>query len=183
MSLSPEAVRRAQAGDTVARDRLLTAVERAVRSFFVRRIGERVEVDDLVQNTLVRVHLGLDVLKDPARLQAFALKAALFELQDHYRGRYATRERLFDPEELPEGTATPPFGDALDAEQALSSLSERARRVLELRAYGYRYEEIAGMTGTTEAAIKMQVKRALDRLRSHAEAGLWLLCAMSLQSR
>jgi len=183
MPLSVEAVLRAQAGDAAARDRLLTTLERAVRAFFVRRIGARVEVDDLVQNTLVRVHQGLEVLKDPARVQAFALKAALFELQDHYRGRYATRERLYDPDELPERGETPPAGEALDAETVLSALNERSRRVLELRAYGYRYEEIAGMTDSTEAAVKMQVKRALDRLRGFAGTLLCLLLAAQMMDR
>ncbi|HYE58662.1 MAG TPA: sigma-70 family RNA polymerase sigma factor [Rhodothermales bacterium] len=178
MPFSPEAVRRAQAGDAAARDQLLVAVERVVRAFFVRRLGERTEVDDLVQNTLVRVHQGLDVLKDPARLKAFSLKAALFELQDHFRGRYATRERLFDPEELPEGAETPPMGDALDAARVMATLNERSRRVLELRAYGYRYEEIAEMTGSTEAAVKMQVKRALDRLRGLAGALVWVVAML-----
>ncbi len=179
MPISSEAVLRAQAGDAAARDRLLATLETAVRTFFVRRIGSRPEVDDLVQNTLVRVHQSLEALKDPARVQAFALKAALFELQDHYRGRYSSRERLFDPDELPELGETPSAGEALDAETVLSTLTDRARRVLELRAYGYRYEEIAGMTGSTEAAVKMQVKRALDRLRGLAGA-FSLLAALTL---
>jgi RNA polymerase sigma-70 factor (ECF subfamily) len=50
-------------------------------------------------------------------------------------------------------------------EKALSSLSDKARRIIELREYGYRYEEIAEMVGSTEAAIKMQVKRAFARMR------------------
>ena len=36
---------------------------------------------------------------------------------------------------------------------------------MELREYGYRYEEIANIVGSTEAAIKMQVKRAFEKMR------------------
>ena len=56
--------------------------------------------------------------------------------------------------------------DGLDLERALEMLSPRARRIIELREYGYRYEEIAEIIGTTEAAIKMQVKRAFEKMRS-----------------
>ena len=44
-------------------------------------------------------------------------------------------------------------------------LSPRARYILELREYGYRYKEIADMIDTSEAAVKMQVKRAFERMR------------------
>lgn len=168
MSLSAETVRRAQQGDARAREALLESLQNLLRGYFRRRIGGRDEVDDLVQNTLLRVHQGLGDLKDPERLQAFALKAALYEVQDFYRGRYSSRESLYDPDIPPESPEAPPDGAAIDAERVLAMLPERAQRVLELRAYGYRYEEIAEMIGTTEAAIKMQVKRALDRIRSLA---------------
>lgn len=168
MSLSAETVRRAQQGDDRAREALLDALQGLLRGYFRRRIGSRDEVDDLVQNTLLRVHQGLADLKDPERLQAFALKAALYEVQDFYRGRYSARETLYDPDIPPESPDAPTDGAAIDAERVLSMLPDRARRVLELRAYGYRYEEIAGMIGTTEAAIKMQVKRTLDKIRDLA---------------
>ena len=54
----------------------------------------------------------------------------------------------------------------MDLERALSILTPRARRILELREYGYRYQEIAEMIGTSEAAIKMQVKRAFEKMRN-----------------
>jgi len=137
-----------------------------MRAFFTSRIGRRVEVDDLVQNALLRVHRGLVDLKDDSRLKAFAMKGALYELQDYYRGRYTAKEALFDIHdalEIAEAGSTPDA--AMDVERALGALSDKARTIIELREYGYRYEEIAEMIGSTEAAIKMQVKRAFDRMR------------------
>lgn len=159
-------VMKAREGDERARSDLITAIEPIVRSFFLKRIGMRADVDDLVQNTLIRIHGGLSDLKDPARLKGFALKAALFELHDLYRGRYGAKEHLYDPEFPPEQAHEEPSpAPALDLERALSVLAPKARRILELREIGYRYEEIADMIGSTEAAIKMQVKRAFERLR------------------
>ena len=159
-------VERAQGGDGAARDRLLDALQPILRAFFIKRIGYRSEIDDLIQNTLLRVHGGLEDLKDTRRLKAFAMKAALFELHDLYRGRYGSKELLYDPDHPPEEREAASAAEAnIDAERALDALSPKARRILELREYGYRYQEIAEMIGTTEAAIKMQVKRAFEKMR------------------
>ena len=163
----PALVAQAQAGDEAACEALLRRLQPILRAFFIKRIGYQPAVDDLVQNTLLRVHGGLAALKDARRLKAFAMKAALFELHDLYRGRYGPKERLYDPDFPP---AAPPqeasAGLGIDLERALEVLTPRARRILELREYGYRYQEIAEMIGTSEAAIKMQVKRAFEKMRA-----------------
>ena len=53
----------------------------------------------------------------------------------------------------------------MDLDRALATLSEHARAILEMRELGYPYAEIAESLDTTEAAVKMQVKRAFSRLR------------------
>ena len=159
-----EAVLQAQAGDDGARERLLAALEPILRRFFLSRIGGRPDVDDLVQNTLLRVHTGLEALQNPARLKAFAMKAAVFEVQDFYRGRYSGREYLYDPDRPPaDPGGTESTGLRVDLERALEVLTPKARRILELREMGYPYKDIAEMVDTTEAAVKMQVKRAFER--------------------
>jgi RNA polymerase sigma-70 factor (ECF subfamily) len=166
LPLDPEAVARAQRGDEAARERLLTVLEPILRAFFTSRIGRGPDVDDLVQNALIRVHRGLDDLQQADRLKAFAMKAALFELQDFYRGRYSARETLYDPDlppADPEGVEA--AGLRLDLERAMTVLTDHAQRIIELRELGYPYAEIAEMLDTTEAAVKMQVKRAFERLR------------------
>jgi RNA polymerase sigma-70 factor (ECF subfamily) len=181
--LDPQAVDRAKNGDAAARERLLAALTPILRSFFAARIGMRPDVDDLTQNALLRVHRGLDELERPDRLKAFAMKAALFELQDHYRGRYTAREALYDPDRPPADMATPggdQAGLGMDLERALSALTPHARRIIELRELGFAYVEIAETLGTTEAAVKMQVKRAFERLRSTLSALIPLFAPLAL---
>ena len=178
MSDSPDILtdlsRRAKQGDETALSQLLKELEPRMRAFFTSRIGRRPDVDDLVQNSLLRVHRGLADLKDDSRLKAFAMKGALYELQDYYRGRYTPKEALFDMHDAPEVADWPGVaGASLDVERALSSLSDKAREIIELREHGYKYEEIADMIGSTEAAIKMQVKRAFERMRD--ALGMFLL--------
>jgi RNA polymerase sigma-70 factor (ECF subfamily) len=166
-----EIVELAQRGDEGAFAILLSQIEPMLRSFFISRIGVRVDVDDLIQNTLLRVHRGLPDLNDRSRLKSFTMKAAIYELQDFYRGRYSGKERLFD--------ADPPtnysndaeeIGADIDVQRALNALSHKARTIMELREYGYRYEEIAQKLGTTVAAVKMQVKRAFEKMREVLDA-------------
>lgn len=166
--LSAEQVEKAVAGDRTVRERIVRRVDPILRGYFIRRIGMKAEVDDLVQNTLLRVVNGLQDLQQPAAFMGFVMKAALFELQDYYRGRYGFREQLYDPEFLPEHAASEQATDAtrIDIERALATLTHHARRIMELKEYGYRYKEIADMLSTTEAAVKMQVKRAYERLRA-----------------
>lgn len=165
-SFDPAQVRRAQEGDERAWNELLGRLEPILRGYFIKRIGKETEVDDLVQNTLLRVHEGLDDLEKPGSLKAFAMKAALFELQDYYRGRYDMKETLYDPELPSQRTTEPEDRSAhVDVETALDALSPKARRIMELREYGYLYREIAQMLDTTEAAVKMQVKRAFEKMK------------------
>lgn len=180
-SIDPDTVRQAQNGDDRARSAILSAIEPILRGYFVKRIGRGTDVDDLVQNTLIRVHEGLADLEKPGSLKPFAMKAALFELQDYYRGRYDMKERLYDPELPLDRTTGPDDGsDRVDVETALEQLSPKARRIIELREYGYKYREIAQMIDTTEAAIKMQVKRAFDKMRDAITLLLALILLPSL---
>jgi RNA polymerase sigma-70 factor (ECF subfamily) len=159
-------VQRAQAGDQPAGEQILIRLQPVFQRFFRKRIGAKMEVDDLVQNSLLRVHRGLSDLKDPDKLRGFAMKAAFFELNDFYRGRYTIKELLL--EALPEkevNDAENVYIDELDVAAALQDLSPRAREIVVLREKGFRYEEIATMIDSTEAAVKMQVKRAFKKLR------------------
>ena len=180
MTFDPLTVERAQTGDASARDALLAAITPVLRGFFRSRIGAADDVDDLVQNALVRVHRGFDALQRADRFKAFAMKAALYELQDFYRGRYSSREALFDPDlPTPGSVDAPDVALKVDLERALSTLSEHARAILEMRELGYPYTEIAESLGTTEAAVKMQVKRAFARLREVLTLAAVLAAALS----
>ena len=66
----------------------------------------------------------------------------------------------------------------MDIERALEVLTPKARRIIELREMGYPYKDIADMVETTEAAVKMQVKRAFERLRG--VLAMWVLCHLPL---
>jgi RNA polymerase sigma-70 factor, ECF subfamily len=166
-------VARARDGDSVAMEQVLSGVRPVLVAFFVSRIGRGADAQDLAQNTLIRLNRAIPDINDPSSLKALAMRAAVFELQDFYRGRNRTREQLFDPHDAPEsGEIRPSEAESFDIERALSAVTPHARRVLELRAYGYQFDEIAEMVGSSQAAVKMQVKRAMDKIRDLSLIGL-----------
>jgi len=176
MEFNNALVQQAKDGDPAAVDTVLRGLEPIMRGFFTRRIGHRTEVDDLVQNSLIRVHRSIADLQEVSRLKAFAMKGALYELQDFYRGRYSAREMLHDILE-PFGGAVAPerSGDRIDLDRAMESLTPLARRIIELRQLGFKYTEIADDIQSSEAAVKMQVKRAFEKLRGLLAALVLLL--------
>ncbi len=180
MEFSNALVQRAKDGDQTAVDAVLRGLEPIMRGYFTRRIGHRTEIDDLVQNSLIRVHRSIGDLQDVSRLKAFAMKGALYELQDFYRGRYSARETLYDILE-PFGPAVKPdrAGDRIDLDRALAGLTPLARRIIELRELGFKYTEIADVVNSSEAAVKMQVKRAFEKLRDLLAALILLLSQVS----
>src|ERR1044071_3133132 len=64
---SEELVRAAQAGDRGALDDLLGAHLPLLYNVIGRALNGHADVDDLVQDTMVRVVRGLPALRDPAR--------------------------------------------------------------------------------------------------------------------
>ncbi len=175
-----ELVASSLSGDETARNSLMAHLEPIMRSFFLSRIGSRVDVDDLVQNALLRVLQSLSDVREPSSLKSFAMKGALYELHDFYRGRYRGKE-LTASDGLPDVVITSSEATTIDVARALESLSPHARRIIELREYGFRYAEIAEMVDSTEAAIKMQVKRAFERMRDLLVSLVLLLSVLLLE--
>ena len=65
----------------------------------------------------------------------------------------------------------------------LRELPDRQRRILLMHAYGFRYSEIARMTGATVRTVERQLRRAREHLRDGLERGLAqreheVLCAL-----
>ncbi|MCY4158033.1 MAG: RNA polymerase sigma factor [Bacteroidetes bacterium] len=164
----PSIVERAQQGDESAMNLLLRRLTGVYKNYFRAKVGNQAIVDDLVQCSLLRVHSGLNVLRQPEKFKSFAMKAALFELHDYYRGRHSPKEKTYDPEMLPEASDSSSqwSGSTFDVQRALETLTPHARRILELREHGYKYKEIAQILDTTETAVKMQVKRGFEKMKS-----------------
>ena len=162
----------ARSGDKDALESLCKELQSCVRGFFWNKFQDDELVDELTQETYLRMLKSFGNLRDPSRVRAFVTKVAFHVSQDHLRRKYRVREESLDA--LLESGSKRIQGYAPDAdrvlnqvdlEKALSELSYKARQILLLKVDGFKYEEISSQLGLSVSGVKMQVKRSLERIR------------------
>lgn len=163
--------RDAQRGDQEALERLCIELQGLVRGFFWNKFQDKTLVEELSQETYVRMLKNFRHLRDPLKVRGFVTKVAYHVSQDHLRQKYRRREESLEPL-LEKGARVEPVApdgertvQSLALENALSELPEKSRQILLLKVEGRKYEEIADSLGISVSGVKMQVKRSLERLR------------------
>ena len=168
-----ELVLRAQGGDRAALALLLRRHIGSVRACVLALLGATAELDDLVQESLLRGIEGLPTLRDPERFGPWLRGIARHICVDRIR-RKRPRTSPLDGVEEPAAPETATEGDAegaADLWRSISALSEPLREALHL-FYGARlgYAEIGARLGITPAAVNRRLTRARQQLRDRLEA-------------
>jgi RNA polymerase sigma-70 factor, ECF subfamily len=141
-----------------------------LRRFVSRRVADRDDVDDIVQDVLVRAHESMHQLESADRLPAWLARIAANRIVDHYRARRPG-------DELPDDLAAVEAED--DAVQALApclpAMVDRlpgtyrdAVRLSELD--GLPQREVAQRLGLSLSGTKSRVQRGREQLRQLVEA-------------
>jgi len=142
---------------------------------FVASLGERREVEEVVQDTFVRAFASLDGFRADSSLKTWLFTIARNLVRDRARGR--RRRWSTDPIEEHDAVTT---HDALDqvvadeAEQrmrhAVAGLSPMQRQVFTLRvAEGLSYKEIAQVLGSTEGATRVHYHNAMRVIKERLD--------------
>jgi RNA polymerase sigma-70 factor (ECF subfamily) len=160
---------RGLAGDAQAYHAFLRALSGHLRAFLRKRLmWSSEDVEDLVQESLLAVHIQRHTY-DPAQpLTAWVHAIAKYKLVDLLRRRNI-RERLNDPLDDAMGVFAASDFDAADARQDLRSLldqlPERQRLpIIHMKLGGLSASEAARATGMSAAAVKVAVHRGLKAL-------------------
>jgi RNA polymerase sigma-70 factor (ECF subfamily) len=163
---------RAQGGDREAYRRLLEEVTPYLRSLAARRMRNRGDVEDVVQETLLTVH-AVRHTYDPARpfgpwLVAIANRRIADALRRH--GRAGGREVPLEPEHEtfagPEANYQEAASEARVLREAVENLTGGERKAIELlKLKEMSLQEAAAASGMSVAALKVAAHRALKRLR------------------
>jgi RNA polymerase sigma factor (sigma-70 family) len=143
-----------------------------LRHFFMRRVREREDVDDLVQEVFIRL-LKRGRVEEVVGLRAYLFETAASVLTDRARKRRSHRVEVhepFDPERhdcedfsadrvlIGEETLT-------RASRALLELPDRARTIFILRRLeGLRYQDIARRLGISLSLVEKEVAKAVAYL-------------------
>ena len=165
-------------GDPTRKDNIAEWVgehDAALRSFVSRRVGDRAQVDDLVQDTylrLLRAGPDSDSVRNP---RGFLFRIASNLIADMFRKRRTRKEDAglvgpLAPVLSDEGAGSPERrligrGRLERLERALASLSPKARACVHLvRFEGLTPRQAAAQLGMTEKAVTRQLERALAAL-------------------
>lgn len=176
-STTKSLVRRTQAGDAHAADRLFRRLLAAIHRWSHGRLprGSRGLVDtaDMAQEVAIGAWRNLDrvSLKRPGDLEAYVRQAVWNRIRDEAR----RVQRLPDTEQLSSAvpaSGTSPLEQSISSQQfseyraALAQLTSAEREALIARLeLGYSFQEVATLLGKPSAdAARMVVNRAFDRL-------------------
>ena len=161
---------RAQAGDEVAYRDALGLIATRLRAFLRRRMQSLPnDVEDLVQETLLALHVQRGTYDPATPVTAWVLAVARHKLIDLWRRR-GRQDVLHDTlDDFGEGQLVAEGGNDHEAQrdlgQLLDSLPEAQRLAIRLtKLEGLSVAEASRRTGASESAIKVQVHRGLKRM-------------------
>lgn len=158
---------RGLAGDAQAHAALLSAMSGYLRGYFSRRLGAgAADAEDLVQDTLLAIHLKRGTY-DPAQpFTPWAYAMARYKLLDHFR-RVGVRKSvpledagdLFAAENPEEGAVRRDLGKLLD------QLPGRQRQLVrDVKLTGLSMEEAAAKSDMSVTAVKVSVHRGMKAM-------------------
>ncbi len=161
---------RAQTGDEAAYREALRLIANRLRAYLRRRMQSLPDdVEDLVQETLLALHLQRGTYDPTLPVSAWVLAVARHKLIDLWRRR-GRQDALHDPlDDFGDGQLVAEGGDDHEARRdlgrLLDSLPEAQRLAIRLtKVEGLSVAEASQRTGASESAIKVQVHRGLKRL-------------------
>ena len=154
-------------GERGAYAELLGALAGYLRAYFARRLGAgAADLEDLVQETLLAIHVKRETFDRGQPFTPWAYAMARYKLLDHFRRAGARRSvpledagELFALENPEEGAVRHDVG------RLLARLPGRQRTlVADVKLAGLSIEEAAARGGLTPGAAKVSLHRGLKRL-------------------
>ncbi len=158
-------IERAQRGDAGAFARLYRDNVERVYAMCLRMSGEPERAERLTQDAFVRAWLGLPAYRGEARFSTWIHRIAVnVVLEDH---RSTSRRQRHEAVSLTYPAVAAEDTEArMEIERAIASLPDGARLMVVLHDIeGYRYEEIAELTGVALGTVKSQIHRGRRLLR------------------
>jgi RNA polymerase sigma-70 factor, ECF subfamily len=153
-------------GDAIAHRQLLSLLSERLRAYFSQRMSSaQDDVEDLVQEALLAVHLRRASYDRAQPFTAWAYAIARYKLIDYWRRR---KIRVTTPLEDVDDflSAAPAQSDeGLDLTRALGTLPARQRSLIEdVKVRGLSLSEAGARAGVSEGAAKVALHRALRAL-------------------
>ena len=169
-----ELVQQASQGDRAAFGKVYERCVDRVYALCLRMTGNAEKAEELVQDAFVRAWEKLGSFRGDSRFTTWLHRLTVNEVLRERRSRSTREKYLNDAPDIDvySAAARDAFpGTRIDLEKALSRLPDRARQALVLRDIeGFKYREVAVMTGVAVGTVKAQVHRARQMMREALES-------------
>lgn len=165
--------------DNINIDMIWTEYRQHLKAFLYTKVSDPDDVDDLLQDVLVKTYQSLDSLRSEDRLKPWLFQITKNAVIDHYRK--LARARQLD-EELPENGPAGGDSHALEACVApfLEALPEDQKALLKTVEFENRpQKELAEEAGLSYSTFKSRVQKARSDLRTLFER----CCHLSMDNR
>ena len=162
--------RRARAGDAGALEALLRLARPGLMRVASQLIRDRDAAQDVVQESLLRLHINIGQLVEPAAFWVWARTILRREAYDYLRKE---KRYLHEPADCYDAAFEFAADDSVGSESLRQDMDRHLRRLrqedLNLLSLFYWREfevaEIAGILGVAVGAVKVRLFRARNRLR------------------
>jgi len=156
----------ASQGDGAAYRALLAALASHLRAYYARRLARSADAEDLVQETLIAIHVKRATYDPALPFTAWLHAIARYKLIDHFRrSRLRRTLPLEDAASVVAEERTEAAEAARDVERLLAALPEARRNLIRhVKLEGLSTAEAAAKTGLSESAVKVGVHRGLKKL-------------------
>jgi RNA polymerase sigma-70 factor (ECF subfamily) len=161
--------------------------QRRLRAFVSRRVRNSADVEDILQDTFLRIHRHLAQVRGPERLPAWVFQVARSAIVDHHR-RCRPHEVLGEDHE-PAAPADPPpaVGAPSELEELAACLVPMIQSLPALDREAVELSEIRGLTqreASTRAGVSLSgMKSRVQRARRKLKAMLLDCCRVELDRR
>ena len=187
MTVQPELIRQAQAGDGAAFASIVRNYKQRIFGSVYRLLGRTDDVEDVGQEVFLRLHQSLAQLRDPQVFETWLYRLTINTVYDHLRKKRRKHDvpmaDLSDEQLISADAAESSRRDAIHTRQSqarehlellLGHISEEDRELLERKEIeGLTLKELRGLYDANENALKVRLFRARQRaLQAHSK-----LCA------
>jgi RNA polymerase sigma-70 factor, ECF subfamily len=176
-TIDPQTVTQAQNGDAAARHRILVAVAAWLPRAVAMRYPAQRGRDDLCQEVMLQIHLGLERVQQPEHFEAWAYgvlrNCTYARFRSDRRNRAEPVETVEDLEPAVGGTPRPRTPEELSASAeawqqgmaALASLTPKLREVYALYLEEHTLSEIAVLLELPRGTVASRLRTAQAMLR------------------
>lgn len=165
-----------QQADRASAELLMETLSPMLTRFFMSTTDGRQNTEDLVQETLLRIHRARHSYRAPDPVLPWVFAIARHVRVDQFRKRRRTEihEEAVEPEVLARhesvaagaGHSSRTETDVPDFASLVSLLPDSQKQVLTmLKVFGMSVEEVARATSSSAGSVKQKAHRAYERLR------------------